>query len=133
MRLILRLFCGAVLFALAGCAPRADVELAAPDLALDTINPALVSLESHLAEHPRAQTIRLSWRIVPNPNRPLEALPRWFVYNRAQKTLSFHHGAPFYDVYSGVTDAILTRIAAKKGGVRMLLKNGCPRTFAKEN
>lgn len=119
--------------ALAGCATSgADVELSAPDVALDTINPAIMVLEQNLAKHPAAPMLRLSWRVVPNSKRPREFLPRSFVYNRARKTLSFHHEAPFVEVYSGVNDAILAKVAAKKGGVRMLLKNGCSRSFVSE-
>lgn len=133
MKHSLRLFGALVCLSLWGCGARYDVELKAPDLALDTINPSLAVLAKALPQHPAAHTLRLSWRIVPDPSRPLETLPHSFVYDRGAKTLAYHHNMPFYDLYSGATDPILKAVGAKKGGVRLLLKNGCTRSFPAEN
>ena len=122
----------AMVGALAGCAARSDVEIVAPDVALNTLNPMLPPLAAALPKNPGANSFVVTTRVVPDANRPREWIPKSLIYNRQNKTLEYHHDSPFYEIFSGVNDQILIRVAAKKGGVRLLLVAGCKRSFQKE-
>ena len=109
-----------------GCGgARPDVELAGPTLTIDTTNPVFPVLAKALPANPKANTFRLTWSITPNPKRPTESLPHFLVYDRAAKTLALHRDQPRFEQYSGVTDAIIANVAAKKGNVTDLVKAGC--------
>lgn len=110
---------------LGGCAAHPDVEIAGPTLTLDTTNPIFPVLSKALPAHPKASTFRLSWSITPDPKRPNESLPHFLVYDRAAKTLALHRDRPQFDQFSGVTDAIIARIAAKGGNATDLGNAGC--------
>lgn len=99
---------------------------------LDTLNPMLPPLADALPKNPQANTFVVTGRVVPDANRPQETLAKLLIYNRSQHTLEYHHDAPFYEIFSGVNDSILTGIAAKKGGVRLLLVANCKRSFKSE-
>ena len=126
----------AAIFAMAalasGCGSRADVEVNAPDVALDTLNPMLPPLAASLSKNPAANSFRVSCRVVPDANKPREFYSKSLLYNRRAQTLQYHHDSAFYEIFSGVTDAKLNKIAAKKGGVRLLLVAGCKRSFVPE-
>src|SRR5205814_1555795 len=72
------------------------------------------------------------WRKLPDPTRQWEVLHRSFVYDRRAGTLVFHRDLPYCDRYDHATDAIIHRVATAPGGpggVRLMLKLGCDRTF----
>ncbi len=109
-----------------GCGgARPDVEVAGPTLSIDTTNPVFPVLAKALGANPKANTFRMTWSITPDAKRPMESLPHFLVYDRAAKTLSLHRNQPRFEQYSGVTDAIITNVAARKGSVVDLVKAGC--------
>ena len=122
----------AIAATLSGCAARSDVEISVADMSLDTLNPMLPPLANALPKHPSADTFIVRGRVVPDATRPREFLSKSLIYSRRQHTLEYHHDAAFYEIFSGVTDEIIIPIAAKKGGVRLLLVAGCKRSFKTE-
>ena len=95
---------------------------------VDKINFAIPMLDDLVRSNPAANSYCVRYRIVPDPSLPREYLPRTIEFNRAARTLRWQREV-WFEHYDNVTDAILHDVAGRKGGVRMLIKRGCPRTF----
>lgn len=122
----LRWVCGVgILLLVGGCAARPDVEIAGPTLALDTTNPVFPVLSKALPSNPNANTFRVAWSITPDPKRPMESLPHSLIYDRKAKTLSLHRDQSNFQQFSGVTDAIIQKLASKNGSAQELSGAGC--------
>lgn len=100
-----------------------DVELSAPDQKIDVLNPALPPLAAALPKNPGANTFRLTYSIVPDATKKLEAIPHFLIYDRKAKTLEIHRDRATFETFSGVSDAILTRVAAQNGGMKELMSS----------
>lgn len=116
---------GLALVGLGGCGARPDVEIVGPTLALDTTNPIFPVLSKALPAHSGANTFRVTWSITPDPKRPIESLPHSLVYDRKAKTLSIHRDQGNFQQFSGVTDVIISNLAAKQGSANELSSAGC--------
>ena len=116
---------GIAVVVLGGCAARPDVEIAGPTLTLDTTNPVFPVLSKALPSNTKANTFRVTWSITPDPKRPLESLPHSLIYDRKAKTLALHRDQTRFEQYSGVTDAIIQKLAAKNGSAQELNRAGC--------
>ena len=97
---------------------------------LDKINLALPLLDDLVRAHPAANSYRVRYDILPDSSHPRETLPREISFDRRAAVLRWSREL-WFEQYDSVTDEALHAIAAKKGGVRMLLKRGCRRTFPK--
>lgn len=105
-----------------------EIDTQGPDVHIDKINLAIPMLYKALQETPNAQSFCVSYRMVPDENEPRVFLPRTIDYNRSTHTLRWSREF-WFESYSGATDEIIARVAKKQGGVRMLLKLGCTRSF----
>jgi hypothetical protein len=95
---------------------------------MDKINLAIPPLAAAVRAHPQANTFRVRYSIVPDPALPHEKLPLEITYDRKAKILRWSR-EHYYEQYDNVSETTLQKVAAKKGGVRMLLGYGCPRSF----
>lgn len=97
---------------------------------VDKINLAIPLLNAQVRSHPSANSYRVRYDILPDAAHPRETLPREITFDRRAAVLRWSR--EFWDEkYESVSDEILCAVAAKKGGVRMLLKHGCRRTLPK--
>ena len=69
---------------------------------------------------------------MPDKTKSNEAILRWIVYDRGAKTLAFHRDAPQYERYSGVSDAIIQKVAARRESLQGLAATGCTHTLVAE-
>jgi hypothetical protein len=122
------LVCGSVAFAWRAHGSRYDVDVNGGAVDIDKINLALPMLSQVIKQHPSANRYRVRYVVRPDPQRPREVLSRTVEYNRTAHTLRWSREF-WYEHYSHVTDTIIHDVAAKRGGVRLLLRLGCPRTF----
>ncbi len=112
--------------------PHFDVVFDAPSIPIDNLNLPLPMLAAQLPKNPGARTFLMRYKVLPDPARPWETLPHSLEYDRAKKRLDWHRDNVWFDRYDGANDAIITKVAAVKGGVNKLRHAGCKRSTPQE-
>ena len=97
---------------------------------MDKINLAIPPLANAVRAHPQANSFRLRYAIVPDPDRPHEKLSLEITYERKARMLRWSR-EHYHEQYDNVSETTLQKVASEKGGVRMLLGHGCSRSFPK--
>jgi hypothetical protein len=105
-----------------------EINARGQDVHIDKINLAIPMLWRVMQQHPGAQSFCVSYRMIPGANEPNVFLPRTIDYDRSTHVLRWSREF-WFESYAGASDDIIKRVAEKEGGVRMLLKLGCKRTF----